>query len=50
MKPKPVAYTPSLCSKVMTSRFVGIFLIALGASSLFAQVDRAELEGTVSDP
>jgi hypothetical protein len=34
----------------MTSRFVGIFLIVLGASSLFAQVDRAELEGTVSDP
>src|SRR5215471_15508327 len=50
MNPKLISCIPSFCSKVMTSCFVGVLLIVLAAPLLFAQVDRAVLEGAVSDP
>jgi hypothetical protein len=50
MKPKQVSCILSFCSKVTTKRLLGVLLVTLGTPVLFAQVDRAVLEGTVTDP
>ncbi len=50
MKPKQVSCILSFCSKVTTKQLLGVLLVALGTPALFAQVDRAVLEGTVTDP
>ena len=50
MKPKQVSCILSFCSKVTTKQLLGVLLVTLGTPALFAQVDRAVLEGTVTDP
>jgi hypothetical protein len=40
----------SFCSKIVTKQFLSILLLTLATLPLFAQVDRAVLEGTVTDP
>jgi hypothetical protein len=49
MKPNPVSCILFSFSKVATKKFLGVLLLAL-ATPLLAQVDRAVLEGTVTDP
>jgi carboxypeptidase family protein len=50
MKPNEVSCILSFCSKVTTKQFFSVLLLALATTPLFAQVDRAVLEGTVADP
>ena len=50
MKSDRVVYILSFCSKVTTKQFLSVLLLTLATPVLFAQVDRAVLEGTVADP
>jgi Carboxypeptidase regulatory-like domain/TonB dependent receptor len=50
MKPEPSPKRFSLSLQFAAVLILGILLLVLGTPVLFAQVDRAELEGTVTDP
>src|SRR5580692_9154223 len=50
MKPEPSPKRFSLRLQFAAVLFLAILLLVLGSPVLFAQVDRAELEGTVTDP
>ncbi|HLW85374.1 MAG TPA: TonB-dependent receptor [Candidatus Sulfotelmatobacter sp.] len=50
MKPEPSPKSISLRLKFAAVLVLNGLLLALGTPALFAQVDRAELEGTVTDP
>jgi hypothetical protein len=50
MKPEPSPKSYSLSLQFAAVLILGILLLILGTPMLFAQVDRAELEGTVTDP
>src|SRR5580692_7299536 len=49
MKSEPFPKSFSLRLQFAAVPILGIFLLVLGTPALFAQVDRAELEGTVTD-
>ncbi|MGC2325337.1 MAG: TonB-dependent receptor, partial [Candidatus Sulfotelmatobacter sp.] len=50
MKPEPSPKDFALGLQFAAVPILGILLLVLGTPALFAQVDRAELEGTVTDP
>ncbi|HEY6338224.1 MAG TPA: TonB-dependent receptor [Candidatus Sulfotelmatobacter sp.] len=50
MKPSHCSQVPSVLLRFMLAPVLGVLLLSAGMSPAFAQVDRAELEGTVTDP
>jgi len=50
MKPKRFPFSPNFFAVITFTFSVSVLLVGFGTQPLFAQIDRAVLEGTVTDP